>query len=580
MRIRPFFYHLKIKDKIFSIMLLLLFIFCFIGVFAFQYFSRMYEDEIYKESAKSLQLTSAVLDKELHKIEQLSFRISTDNFIQNSLKSIIENPKVFETYRTKDKLIEGLVTYATQERYISSLQIIDYYNQTYIAGYNTKIKHNPEEILPLSLSMEGANVWIPLENQNKLTAARIIRNKSNLSLDFLGALMITVDMDKLIHGSLKIPSDNGFVIVRDDEIVYRSDFSEFTKYTIPDVENGSGYEVMNIDGKDYLAAFQKSAFSNLTYYHFLPFDNITEQTNIIKIWMVFYLLLMIFLTIFLSRRAAGALSKPLERLTEKMKQAQKGRIEQSDFREEKYSNDEVGQLHKDFETMMKKINLLIRENYEKQLMIKETEYRALQAQINPHFLYNTLDSINWAAKINKQPKIYIMAEALGNMMRNIISKKAPLISVKEELQIVENYITIQKYRYNHRLHFTLNSLPDIEHYLIPKLSIQPIVENAIQHGVEVLETGCHITVSIAIDDENLKIVVEDTGPGMDEATTLAIFTGEVKPKGTGIGLRNINDRIKLMFGSSYGIHMESKKGKGTKVIITLPCADGVMKNHV
>lgn len=554
-------------------MLLLLVVFCLIGIIAFHYFSRMYEEQIYKESAKTLQLSSAVLDNELKKMEQLSFQISTDNFVQNSLKQIIKNPKVFETYRTKDKLIEGLVSFATQERYISSLQIIDNQGGTYIAGYNTKIKHNAEEIVPLALSKKGTNVWDGMENQNKLTAARMIRDKKNLSLELLGTLMITIDMDNLIRGSLKIPSDNGFVIVKDDEIVYRSDLNELEKHSFPKGRNESGYEIMDIDG--YLVAFQDSEFSNLTYYHFLPYDTITEQTTIIKHWMVLYLFFMILLTIFLSRRAASALSKPLEGLTEKMKQVQKGRFEPSVFREGKYSNDEVGQLHKDFQTMINKINVLIKENYEKLLMIKETEYKALQAQINPHFLYNTLDSINWIAKINKQPKIYIMVEALGNMMRNIISKKAPLISIKEELQIVENYITIQKYRYQERLHFTLNSLTDIEHYLIPKLSIQPIVENAIQHGVEESESGCSITVDIyTLDNEDLHIVVEDNGPGMNQGTITSIFKGEIKPKGTGIGLRNINDRIKLMFGSSYGIQMESEKGKGTRVIITLPCRMG------
>ncbi|MGE7605856.1 cache domain-containing sensor histidine kinase [Peribacillus frigoritolerans] len=571
MKIKRFFFHFKIKDKIFSIMLLLLVVFCMIGIFAFHYFSKMYEEQIYKESAKTLQLSSAVLDNELQKIEQLSFQIGTDNFVQNSLRQIIKNPKLFETYRTKDKLIEGLVTFATQERYISSLQIIDNQGGTYIAGYNTKIKHNAEEIVPLAHSKEGANVWDGMEHQNKLTAARMIREKKNISLESLGTLMITIDMDKLIRGSLKIPSDNGFVIVKDEEIVYRSDLNELKKHSFPKGINESGYEIMNVDGKDYLVAFQDSGFSNLTYYRFLPYETITEQTTIIKHWMVLYLFFMILLTIFLSRRAASALSKPLEGLTEKMKQVQEGRFEPSEFREEKYSNDEVGQLHKDFQTMINKINILIKENYEKQLMIKETEYKALQAQINPHFLYNTLDSINWIAKINKQPKIYIMVEALGNMMRNIISKKAPLISIKEELQIVENYITIQKYRYQERLHFTLNSLTDIEHYLIPKLSIQPIVENAIQHGVEVSELGCSITVNIyTLDNENLHIVVEDNGPGMNQGTIPSIFKGEIKPKGTGIGLRNINDRIKLMFGSSYGIQMESEKGKGTRVIITLP----------
>jgi two-component system, sensor histidine kinase YesM len=572
MKIRPFYYHFKIKDKIFSIMLLLLVIFCLFGIFAFNYFSKLYEDEIYNQSAKKLQLSSAVLDKELSEIEQLSFQVSTDEFVQNSLKRIKDNPKAYEVYRMKAKLLDALVTYATQKRYITSVQIIDNHGENYIAGFNTKIKYRSEDIPLHVFSRKGANVWSGLENQNKLTATRMIRGKENISLEYLGTLIITIDMDKLIRGSLKIPSDNDLVITRDDGIVYMSDFNKLDDHSIPAVKVGSGYEIMNISGKDYLIAFHDSEFSNLTYYHFLPFDNITKQSSIIKKWLIVYFLLMLLLTIFLSRRAASALSKPIESLTVKMKQAQKGHFEQFDFDGDGYPNDEVGQLHDNFQIMINRINKLIKENYQKQLVIKETEYKALQAQINPHFLYNTLDSINWMAKLNKQPNISIMAEALGNMMRNIISKKAPLISIKDELQIVNNYITIQKYRYHDRLVFTLDSLPEIESFLIPKLSIQPIVENAIQHGLEESIDGCKIGVSTTlVDNDHLCVVVEDNGPGMDENTIESIFNGEIKPKGTGIGLRNINERIQLMFGSSYGVVIKSDPGKGTKVIITLPC---------
>ncbi|WP_163101948.1 sensor histidine kinase [Peribacillus alkalitolerans] len=572
MTIKPFYYHFKIKNKIFSIMLLLLVIFCIFGIYAFNYFSRMYEDELYKQSAKTLQLSSAVLDKELNEIEQLSFQISTDDFVQNSLKQIKDNPKAYEVYRTKAKLMDTLVTFATQKRYISSIQIIDYYRKNYVAGFNTKIKYQSKDILPQVFSNKGANVWAGLENQNKLTATRIIRNKENLSLAYLGTLIITIDMEKLIRGSLKIPSDNDFVITRDDGIVYMSNHNKIDNDSIPIVKVGSGYDIMNIDNKNFLVAYQESEFSNLTYYHFLPFDNITEQSTNIKHWMFICFIFMLLLTIFLSRRAASALSKPLEGLTVKMKQAQKGKFEQSDFKEDTYPNDEVGQLHENFQIMINKTNELIKENYQKQLVIKETEYKALQAQINPHFLYNTLDSINWMAKLNKQPNISIMAEALGNMMRNIISKKAPLISIKEELQIVINYITIQKYRYQERLYFSLESSPDVEEFLIPKLSIQPIVENAIQHGLEESVDGCTISISTHyLDNGNISIVIEDNGPGMDEGTIQSIFSGDLKSKRTGIGLCNINDRIKLMFGNIYGIEIKSEQDKGTKVIITLPC---------
>nr|WP_283248180.1 sensor histidine kinase [Bacillus sp. FJAT-50079] len=279
---------------------------------------------------------------------------------------------------------------------------------------------------------------------------------------------------------------------------------------------------------------------------------------------------MIVLTVFISRRAAKAISKPIEELTEKMKQVQTGTFEDLHFTNENYQKDEIGQMQKHFSLMLKEINELIRENYQKQLIIKETQYKALQAQINPHFLYNTLDSINWLARMNKQDKISSLAEALGNMMRNIISKKAPLITIEEEFDIVHHYITIQKYRYEKRLRYTIYGEDDIKKYSIPKLTIQPIVENAIQHGLEEIVSECEITIYCETLEDQLQIIVIDNGPGMEEETIQTIYEGKIRSKGSGIGLFNINERIKLMFGNEYGIHIESKKGSGTKVVITLP----------
>ncbi|MFS8580785.1 MAG: sensor histidine kinase, partial [Novibacillus thermophilus] len=219
--------------------------------------------------------------------------------------------------------------------------------------------------------------------------------------------------------------------------------------------------------------------------------------------------------------------------------------------------------------MLEQINTLIKENYEKQLIIKETEYRALQSQINPHFLYNTLNSVTWMAKVNKQEQIASVVESLGNMMRSIVSKKEPLIQIGEELQIVKDYVNIQRVRYKERLQFCLEVDPGLEQFFIPKLTIQPIVENAILHGVGAVTKG-KVSVSVLSRQKDIFVVVEDDGPGMNEATVQDIFAGKVKSKGTGIGLKNIHDRLQLIFGERYGIEVESELENGTKVMFNIP----------
>ncbi|WP_431800480.1 cache domain-containing sensor histidine kinase [Halobacillus andaensis] len=569
MKLKPFYSHFKIKDKIFSISLLLLMIFGLLGLITYHYFTSLYEERIYEESADMLQLSSSVVDKELNVIEDLSFQVSTDAVIQSYMETINTNKYTFEAYETETKLLERLLNYASTRKYISSMQVIDRHGEKHTTGYNTQIENDSRKIRRLLADTQGSNIWTRIDGENGISSARLIRKKENLSLENIGTLIISIDMNEFVEQTLNFSPDNkDFVITSDNEIFYQSSEGEWSINDFSNNKDGSGYNRSEINGKEYLLSYSHSQFSQLTYHHLLPYDNISKQTDAIKIIMVLCFLLMLTLTILLSRRAAQNISKPLESLSARMKKVQEGDFEES-IPEEHY-NDEIGELHDNFRLMLNRINELIKENYTKQLMIKETEYKALQAQINPHFLYNTLDSINWLAKVNKQEKISVMADALGNMMRNIISKKAPMITIKEELEIVRNYITIQRYRYDKRLDFTLDIPEQYHNSQIPKLSIQPIVENAIQHGLEEMIDECRITVNIFEKEEGIELTVTDNGPGIEENKLEGIYRGEIRSKSSGIGLNNINERIKMMFGDAYGITIESEVGIGTKVKILLP----------
>ena len=568
---KKFYKDFKIKNKIFFVTLLLLLIFSLIGIFTFNYFSNLYEKRIYEEAAEVLQITSTILDEEINKVEKLSFQIATDDFIQRDLKLINENKYSYEMYQIKASLITRLESIVNSEQYMTSIQIEDSNQINYTAGYRTKIYyHKSEEDLNQIFAAKGGNVWLNLGGNNLLTASRLIRDKQNLDLSILGTLNITIDLNRLIDSSLNFSPNKNFVIKKNNKLIYTKDEG----VTIDDnfhQHNVSGYKIMDIQNDDYLVAYKQSRHSDLTYYNILPFEYISQQTQFYKIVMLFVFLLMLVLTIALSYRAAKGISEPLENLTKKIKKAQNGDHYIDD---NKNSHDEIEDLNKNFQTMLQKIDDLNRKNYEKQIIIKETEYKALQAQMNPHFLYNTLDSINWLAQLNDQNKIAMMTEALGNMMRNIISKKDPLISVKEELDIVNSYITIQKHRYYDRLKFSINDTSKYEQSSIPKLSIQPIVENAIQHGLEETIHPCHINITITNVQNHLKIFISDNGPGMSRETIQAIYNNTVKKKGSGIGLHNIMERIKLMFGAEYGLEIDSTPGEGTKVKIILPFTRG------
>lgn len=562
---------IKIKNKIFFITLLLLLVFSLIGIITFNYFSNLYEKRIYEEAAEVLKITSTILDEEINKVEKLSFQIATDDFIQRDLQSINENKYSYEMYRIKAALIKRLESIVNSEQYITSIQIEDSNNIKYTAGYQTKIyqDQNKNDLEEISQA-QGANIWFNLGEKNLLTSSRLMRNKQNLDLTLLGVLNITIDLYRLIDSNVNFSPHKNFIIKRNNELIYsKNDGISINDHKY--ARKKSGYDVARIEDNDYLIAYTQSRHSDLTYYNILPYEYISQQTKYYKILMIFVFLVMLILTILLSYRSAKGISEPLERLTRKIKQAQHTN---PNVNHAGHSHNEIEDLSENFHTMLQKIDELNRKNYEKQIIIKETEYKALQAQINPHFLYNTLDSINWLAQMNDQSKIAKMTEALGNMMRNILSKKAPLISLREELEIVKSYMTIQQHRYYDRLTFSINTTSRYEDSSIPKLSIQPIVENAIQHGLEEMAKPCHINISISVKHTFLEILVEDNGQGMSKTTIDAIFNNTVKKKSTGIGLFNISERIRLMFGPEYGLEIDSMPGKGTKIKIKLPFTGG------
>ncbi|UUZ89339.1 histidine kinase [Paenibacillus sp. P25] len=173
---------------------------------------------------------------------------------------------------------------------------------------------------------------------------------------------------------------------------------------------------------------------------------------------------------------AGSITRPIEELIVRMRQVQKGDFRQAetDMAESAAPKmDEVGQLQRSFRLMIGRINELITENYAKRLTIKEAQFKALQAQINPHFLYNTLESVNWLAKTNGQRQISRMVEALGFLMRSSMSMKIGLITVSEELEIVMHYITIQKFRFEERLQFELHVPEEDGRRMLPKMTLRP-----------------------------------------------------------------------------------------------------------
>ena len=204
-----------------------------------------------------------------------------------------------------------------------------------------------------------------------------------------------------------------------------------------------------------------------------------------------------------------------------------------------------------------------------ELNLRKTELKALQAQINPHFLYNTLDSIAWMCERGKNADAVEMVNALARLFRISISRGHELITIKDELLHAESYLKIQAYRYKNQFSYHFDVEESCLSYLCNKITLQPIIENAIYHGINGLVDEGEITITVREQGEDILFKVEDNGAGMEPEIVQAILAKE-RSDHTGIGIKNVNDRLKIYFGSNYGITIDSAPDEGTRVYIKMP----------
>ena len=218
-----------------------------------------------------------------------------------------------------------------------------------------------------------------------------------------------------------------------------------------------------------------------------------------------------------------------------------------------HRKDEIGLLHTNFDSMAQKVDTLIEENYVNELLKKEAQIKSMESQMDPHFLYNTLDSINWRAKAMGAKDISQITTSLGNLLRVTLSKKNNIFTIREELCVLENYITIQKLRYQKRLQYCLDIPEELLDCEIPKLTIQPLLENAVRYGLEEISETCFISVCAQDQGETITIEVKNNGSYFEEGLLDKLLSQEILPHGLGIGIINIHKRLQLTYGSQYGL---------------------------
>ena len=384
--------------------------------------------------------------------------------------------------------------------------------------------------------------------------------------EFLGVLYINCAPDFLALDSINtLPDTTLFYIRRGEEILYSNTGEEIGT---EDSRHIVYTEELSIPEITLTAVFEKTDLSS----------GMQGTYELLGIATGILILMFVFIAFLLARYLTHPITELSTLMSRQLKKDRDSENSKSPYTERK---DEIGILYNEYYNMLEENRNYIKNQYENRLILMDSQMKALEAQINAHFLYNTLEAINSIAEIEEVESISVMALALGDMFRYSIKTKGELVLLKDELTHVHNFVAIQLIRFEHAFQYEEQVPEELLERKVLKLILQPLVENALYHGLRHCSVGSRIVLCGQKQDKELILSVEDDGAGMEEETLRGLkaslakkpeFQEFGKGKKNSIGLANIHSRIQLYYGEEYGIFIESEKGKGTKVTVRIPDA--------
>lgn len=393
--------------------------------------------------------------------------------------------------------------------------------------------------------------------------------------EFLGVILIDMKLDviKQVIENVK-PGKTGFVYIIDSygEIVY-SPINPVVYRINRDwlLGNKEGIIVKNIKGKDYQIMDNTSPYTAWNTIGVFPLDETLKVAASIKYYSLFIAVITLILAEILAIFFTRSIVSPIRKLRMLMKRTQEGDL--NVYFNNKY-DDEIGELGTSFNTMIKEIKNLVNLVQIEEKSKRKAEISVLQAQIKPHFLYNTLDTIHWMAKEHKATDIVEIISSLTNLLRIGLNSGNESIKLKDEIKHVESYLMIQKVRYEDKLNYKIEVDDDILDYTVIKLILQPLVENAIYHGIKEKRGKGDITIFGKIEDNKIHLKVMDNGIGINKERLQEINgllrKSSLASNKIGYGIFNVNERIRLNYGEEFGLVYSSQYNEGTTVDIWHP----------
>lgn len=591
-KIREGFCNLSIRAKyVLTLYTVLLILFLLLAATLLCIARRNAEQDALNSAAKSASYSNLIIEKE----QQYLYGIASYYAITEEVQQLIGDSN---EHNTRGSLPQAVLDLSQRQSYVLSLafyngrgQVIDYFS---IDGSYGAVNQNVDDpSRPISQLMEGKSsylweyipkgdtVYMTHDRSPKLCLWYVVRD--NGPQKPIGAIAITVDSRKLLPDQYQTLDLNDNLLILDTqkrqvfgrtELAQNMTMKEINHLigSIKPYRNTGGFPV-HINGRAYFAAYSRLRSTTLVSFaliedRLLP-DNINAFFTAALAGVCLLCVSILPILLLVTRFLTG----PLRQLAESMEQFSEGDLTtQVHFR----GHDEIGQLGKIFNEMVQENKRLIEESYLLTIRTQEAELAKLQAQINPHFIYNTINAIQWTAIDRDEPEIAEMAYSVGQVFRLSLSGGQEFVTVAAEQELLYFYLSLQEKRFEDRLSYTLNFAPELLSVKIPKLLIQPLVENASVHGAADARSRVHITVNVTRSETGrIHIEVSDDGVGIPPKI-LALLPDRLpkNPEGPSshFALRNISKRLQLYYGSDYVFHIDSTPHIGTDIVIDLPAS--------
>ncbi|MDR4316169.1 sensor histidine kinase [Niallia circulans] len=581
----------SLRDKLIALFLLISIIPAIgLGLLVGVTVEKILGEQATKNTLQLINQVNTTLESSITNVQNVSYLISMDAQIKTFFSSDRkEGNETDQSYSIRQKMqgftslypeIAGILLINKEGKYISNeLYAEDRVDLTKEEWYKEAVRN--KGIFKIIGKPEKRHIisQINYKDEDVVTVVRAIVDRD--TQEITGVLLIDLKLRVIgeamnnVHIGL-----SGFLTVIDEngKEIYSTSNSEALE--IPEtilLEDDWGAYKKVVDGEKMEFIYQRTPFSNWTTVGIFHSDESVAEVKEIQLYLFFFVFFLCFAGITVSYYFSHSISNPIIELMTMMRKIEDGQME---IRYKGKRKDEIGRLGKTFNHMITKINSLITLTEMQEKQKREAELRSLQAHIKPHFLYNTLDTINWMARKHGAKDVAEVVASLSSFFRIGLSKGNDMIPLKDEMKHIQSYLMIQKARYQEKLSYEIIYDSNLTEVTILKLVLQPIVENAIYHGIKERRGPGNINISAIQENACLLLKVTDDGKGMEEEelhalreklNTLVILKKERKEQiNFGYGMMNVQARIKLTYGDAYGLAIDSEHDKGTTVTIKLP----------